>query len=163
MKLGHFVINSSIHITQYHLNTQLLKYAIMSVQIKDSKRILNVGVVGCGEVAQIVHVRFFQFSRDIPIHMTRELMGSYPISCLLLICIDWSRYVMSLRNYLGIVEINSMFRKNIDMAICTFPHILLDPFTPPLCSTSLFSLEDLGSSLVSMTLIMTMVVKVQKC
>jgi hypothetical protein len=29
----------------------------MSVSIKDSQRILNVGVVGCGEVAQIVHVR----------------------------------------------------------------------------------------------------------
>jgi len=35
----------------------------MSVQIKDSKGILNVGVVGCGEVAQIVHVchLFLQF------------------------------------------------------------------------------------------------------
>jgi hypothetical protein len=29
----------------------------MSVSIRDSQRILNVGVVGCGEVAQIVHVR----------------------------------------------------------------------------------------------------------
>jgi hypothetical protein len=29
----------------------------MSVAINESKRILNVGVVGCGEVAQIVHVR----------------------------------------------------------------------------------------------------------
>jgi len=28
-----------------------------SIVIKESKRILNVGVVGCGEVAQIVHVR----------------------------------------------------------------------------------------------------------
>lgn len=31
----------------------------MSVIIKESKKILNVGVVGCGEVAQIVHVRPF--------------------------------------------------------------------------------------------------------
>ena len=102
----------------------------MSVQMKDSKRILDVGVVGCGEVAQIVHVRFFQFSRDIPIHMTRGLMGSYLISCLLLTCIVWLRFVMSLRSYLVIVEINSMFRKNIDMGICTF---LTYPWTlPPL-------------------------------
>jgi hypothetical protein len=33
----------------------------MSVSIKDSQRILNVGVVGCGEVAQIVHVRHLHF------------------------------------------------------------------------------------------------------
>lgn len=54
-------------------------------------------------------------------------MCSYLISCLLLICIVWLRFVMSLRNYLGIVEINSMFRLNIDMGICTFFLIPLLP------------------------------------
>jgi len=138
VELGHFVINPFIlHITKYHLNTQLLKNETMSVQSKDSQRILNVGVVGCGEVAQIVHVRFFQFSLDIPIHMTRGLMGSYLISCLLLICIDWLRFVMSRRSYLGIVGINSMFRKNIDMGICTFFSIPLVPSSYCPCSTSL--------------------------
>jgi len=55
-------------------------------------------------------------------------MCSYLISCLLLICIVWLRYVMSLRIYLGIVETSFMFRLNIDMGICTFFLILLVRF-----------------------------------
>lgn len=64
-------------------------------------------------------------------------MGSYLISCLLLICIDWLHFVMCLRNYLGIVEINFMFRMNIDMGICEFILIPLVPSTSSPCSTSL--------------------------
>jgi hypothetical protein len=53
------------------------------------------------------------------IKMMRDTDGSYQISCLLLICTILLRFVMSLRNYLSIVERSFMFRKNDVMGICT--------------------------------------------
>jgi len=47
--LSPFLLLISLSISRQTMST--------SVVIKESKQILNVGVVGCGEVAQIVHVR----------------------------------------------------------------------------------------------------------
>jgi len=89
-------------------------------------------------------------------------MCSYLISCLLLICIVWVRFVMSRRNYWGIVEINSMFRLNIDMRICTFFLFLLVPSPSSPCSTSLSASKTPSSSMMPTILIMAFVVKVHK-
>jgi hypothetical protein len=123
-------VSSSIHYPHYSIPTQPL---IQSQDVSINQRLSTDSQCGRSRMWRSSSNRSctspVTSNSTHAIKMMRETDDSYQISCLLLICIGLLHYVMSLRNFSGTVERNSMFRRNIVMGICTF-FLIFSPSFP---------------------------------